>query len=216
MSRDNHNENRLARPPGNQGARFSAGNQADNEKLATGMNSMKRKYSASTVDADCPSTTNSWPRFLIIKDPEMGDLGLSSISSILISRELENLVGKLKMIRRINGTDLLVECSTSLQSETLLRTTEMFDGGALGHPGADRLGRHRLSGDRGDVHAARRLAVRLSRPAAHDAGRRPRLRRPAARHRPPSSARLTITTSSVTIVGLTLSTFFPYQLSVSI
>ena len=129
MSRDNHNENRLARPPGNQGARFSAGNQADNEKLATGMNSMKRKYSASTVDADCPSTTNSWPRFLIIKDPEMGDLGLSSISSILISRELENLVGKLKMIRRINGTDLLVECSTSLQSETLLRTTEMFDGG---------------------------------------------------------------------------------------
>ena len=32
------------------------------------------------------------------------------------------------MIRRINGTDLLVECSTSLQSETLLKTTKMFEG----------------------------------------------------------------------------------------
>ena len=63
------------------------------------------------------------------------------------------------------------------------RGDQPYAGLALGHAGADRLGRHRLSGDRRDVHAARRLAVRLSRPAAHDAGRRPRLRRAAAAHR---------------------------------
>ena len=90
------------------------------------MNRHKQKYSSSTVHADCPSTMNSWQRFLIIKDQKVGDL--LCISSIAISRELENLVGKLKMIRRINGTDLLVECSTSLQSETLLKTTKMFEG----------------------------------------------------------------------------------------
>ena len=124
MSNDNDNENRLARPPGNQGARFSAGNQADNEKLATGMNRHKRKYSSSTVDADCPSPMNSWPRFLIIKAVQTS--GIDQNSSITISRDLENLVGKLEMIKRLKDDRLLVKCFTPLQSETLLKTTTLF------------------------------------------------------------------------------------------
>ena len=120
MSKENDNVNRLEHPPGNQGARFTAGNQADNEKLATGIKRYKLQYYA-----DIPSPTNSWPRFLVIEDHDIGRF--DDLSSITLSRTLENLVGKLEMILWTKDGDLLVKCFTPLQSETLLKTTHMFE-----------------------------------------------------------------------------------------
>ena len=68
---------------------------------------------------------NSWPRFLVIEDHDIGRF--DDLSSITISRTRENLVGKLEMILWTKDGDLLVKCFTPLQSETLLKTTHMFE-----------------------------------------------------------------------------------------
>ena len=59
MSSKSTKLDRLARLPGYQGARSSARNQADNDKLATGMNQIKRQHSSSGIcnDRNRPSQT---------------------------------------------------------------------------------------------------------------------------------------------------------------
>ena len=124
MSQGQIDVDRIACLPGNQGARSSAGNQAENEKCTTGINRNKRHRTSSgeCEELDCPTQT-IWPRFIIITSKEQE---FQCLSSIAISKDLKEKVGDLKNIRRLLSGSFQVECYTRYQSDTLLKTEGHF------------------------------------------------------------------------------------------
>ena len=113
---NNTSPNRIARLPGNSGARPPTGNQVGIEKSATGTSSITTLRN--DHDNDRPQRHRHWPRFLLIngEDPVLGTL-----SSITISKTLTTLIGPVEQIRRLRSGSLLIHCSQQMQSDTLLQ-----------------------------------------------------------------------------------------------
>jgi len=110
---------RLARRPGEQGARPSAVDQAGVEKLASGSRLSKR-FRSSSDEADISniysSTLTPWPKFLVVtgRDEEF-----SRLSAITICRTLKDSIGSVEDTRRLKSTSLLVQVAHKDQSEKL-------------------------------------------------------------------------------------------------
>lgn len=101
---------RLARLPGHQGARPSAGNQAEDDKFATG----KRFRSNSDEFQNMPSV---WNRYLIITGT---DDRFSKVSAIAIYNALKKIIGEPEDTRRLQDGSVLVKVGNSRQSENIL------------------------------------------------------------------------------------------------
>ena len=110
----------LARPPGEQGARPSAVNQAEVEKLASGSRLGKR-LRPSLDDANQSSnnsdTSKPWPKFLVVTG---SDAGFSRLSAITICRTIKESIGFVENTRRLSNTSLLVQVAHRDQSLRLL------------------------------------------------------------------------------------------------
>ena len=98
---------RLARLPGQQGARLSAGNQAEDEKLTTG----KRNRTLSDEFED-----RFWNRYLVLSG---SDDRFKSVSAIAISNAIEQVIGTPEEIRRMNDGSILIKVGNRRQSEKL-------------------------------------------------------------------------------------------------
>ena len=97
-----HDSNRLARHPGEQGARFSVGNQAENDKLATGNNKL-----------------NDHERFFIMQGK---DERLNRISAINLYKAVTQATGqKPETMRRLqsNNNQILIQTANKDQSRRL-------------------------------------------------------------------------------------------------
>ena len=111
---------RLARPPGEQGARPSAVNQAEVEKLATGSRLGKRlrpSLDDANQNSQSASLSQTWPKFLVITGC---DDGFSRLSAITICRTLKENVGYIENTRRLKNSSLLVQVAHKDQSLKLL------------------------------------------------------------------------------------------------
>ena len=97
-----HDSNRLARRPGEQGARFSVGDQAENDKLATGNNNF-----------------NDYERFFILQGK---DQRLNEISAINLYQAVKQVTGqKPENMRRLqsNTNHILIQTANAEQSRRL-------------------------------------------------------------------------------------------------
>jgi len=111
---------RLARRPGQQGARPSAVDQAGVEKLASGSRQSKRFRSSSDETNPCSnhqSLTSTWPKFLVVtgRDEEF-----SRLSAITICRTIKEYIGLVENTRRLRSSSLLVQVAHKEQSTKLL------------------------------------------------------------------------------------------------
>ena len=135
MRMSNHsNQNRLARHPGNQGARPSGGNQPEIEKLATGKTNgkhnnfaakrLRREVSSSEEDFPMlPSKDEApWPQFLIV---EAREGSLRGVSSVRISVQLDQILHEYDCKRERTGV-LIIKVSNKADSDKLLKCTELF------------------------------------------------------------------------------------------
>ena len=135
MRMSNHSyQNRLARHPGNQGARPSGGNQPEIEKLATGKTNgkhnnfaakrLRREVSSSEEDFPMlPSQDEApWPQFLIV---EAREGSLRGVSSVRVSVQLDQILHEYDCKRERTGA-LNIKVSNKADSDKLLKCTELF------------------------------------------------------------------------------------------
>ena len=72
------------------------------------------------------SQQSPWPKFLVISsDPDAPGLALQAASPFLIEKSIKALVGTPQGVKRLRSGDILVECSTKNQSNTLLNLTKL-------------------------------------------------------------------------------------------
>jgi hypothetical protein len=118
MSSEN-SPNRLARRPGEQGARPSAVNQAEVEKFDSGFRQSKRSRTSSddTNRISHENLAKTWPKFLVVTGC---DDGFSRLSAITICRYLKETVGFIESTRRLRNSSLLVQVDHRDQSLKLL------------------------------------------------------------------------------------------------
>jgi len=110
---------RLARRPGEQGARPSAVDQAVVEKLASGSRQSKRFRSSSdeaNSNNNYQSLTSPWPKFLVVT----GRDEFSHLSAITICRTIKEYIGSTENTRRLRSSSLLVEVAHKEQSSKLM------------------------------------------------------------------------------------------------
>jgi hypothetical protein len=113
-------QNRLARHPGYQGARPSAGNQAGVAKSATGK-SIKHQRNSSDNNLELENGLNTldmeknWPRYLLVNGT-----GLSGASPILIMESIIDKVGQTENTSCLHSGALLIKCRNKAQSDALL------------------------------------------------------------------------------------------------
>ena len=70
---------------------------------------------------DVPSTNTSFARFILLApDPTSSGPSLHAASPFLIEKSLKALIGTPQGVRRLRSGDILVECSSALQSKRLL------------------------------------------------------------------------------------------------
>ena len=65
------------------------------------------------------TSTDNWPRFLIIQPVSEG--GLNSLSPFAVHKALQGLAGELKSVKKIKNGHLLVECIKQHHSKCLLK-----------------------------------------------------------------------------------------------
>ena len=69
------------------------------------------------------TTSNTWPRFLIISSTDDG--ALKKLSPFAIQKGLVGLAGEPKRVKKIKDGSLLVECRTDSHSKCLLKATSL-------------------------------------------------------------------------------------------
>ena len=74
--------------------------------------------------SDNESTTDNWPRFLIItsKEPKKP---VVKINPFLLNKTLESIAGQVKQVKKLRSGDLLVECVRRQQAINLLTITSI-------------------------------------------------------------------------------------------
>ena len=113
MSYNFHKGNRLARHPGNQGARPSGGNQPEVEKFASGT----INFPPLPVQVEDP-----WPQYLVINVKEGS---LSGVSSVRVSNQLNGMLEKYEC-KRQKGGSIMIKVDTKSDSERMLECTKLF------------------------------------------------------------------------------------------
>jgi len=100
------NSNRLARHPGNQGARTLVDSQARVDKLTTGHRNSGKRPRTSSIDFE--PQHGYFPRYLVISSQEDD---FRKVSPIAVCKTLNSLVGEPEGVRRLRNGTLLVHVS---------------------------------------------------------------------------------------------------------
>ena len=120
---DNHHSYRLARPPGYQGARLSAGDQAEDEKLATGITSKNKRYRTPLEDF-LSEQRRYWPKFVLV-DGENDDGKFQRLSAIKLSNAISETLGEVEEVSRTKSGSLLLHLSNRDQLSKLENLDEL-------------------------------------------------------------------------------------------
>jgi len=115
------NSNRLARHPGNQGARTLVDSQARVDKLTTGHRHFGKRPRTLSTDYE---PQGDYPRYLVISSQEDG---LRKVSPIAVCKTLNSLVGEPEGVRRLGNGTLLVHVANEEQAFKL-RDLKVFAG----------------------------------------------------------------------------------------
>jgi hypothetical protein len=107
--------NRLARHPGNQGARTLVDSQARIDKLTTGHRHSGKRPRTSSIDYE--PQQGDFPRYLVISSQ---DDGFKKVSPIVVAKTLNTLVGEPEGVRRLRNGSLLVHIANQDQAGKLL------------------------------------------------------------------------------------------------
>jgi len=85
--------------------------------MATQTKKTKRALSSSDEEGD--SSSNTWPRFIIIKSTE----GTIPKNPFLLAKTIQSIAGEVKSVKHLRDGNLLVECVNKKQSTSLLKLT---------------------------------------------------------------------------------------------
>jgi hypothetical protein len=112
----NKSPDRLARHPGQQGARSPAGNQAGFEKLATGIRIIEK--------IDTKTDDTEWIKHVVVHGK---DEKFSQLSPIKVCLFFEKLIGKVENTTPLRSGSLVIHTSNDKQTKTLLELKSILD-----------------------------------------------------------------------------------------
>ena len=80
----------------------------------------KNKRALSISDEEGDSSSNIWPRFIIISTTEGNSIPKNPF---LLAKTIQSIAGEVKSVKHLRDGNLLVECANKKQSSSLLKIT---------------------------------------------------------------------------------------------